>query len=265
MDTNIFINEALNSGIVNYLNKENSDDFITVIVDTLVSIYGELDIINPYKTKNESSIGGFDYNLSKYGYSKENISIFKKNVMNFYTTKEQKPNKYFNLIEKNLIDMFFSKYKSVDKSKLDIELFKSKLTFEGNPLNEMYSDDKNEIEKYYNLKKNEIDYNITYEMIVEDKLSDEAYTSLGYSLDNIKDMNEQQILEINNKIFEHYNINKDSEDRYVRLEQALEYYKEFPKKQEEPKKENGYTEIVLILGFVLGSLITIAIIVGVLK
>ena len=265
MDGNVFINEALNSGITNYLNKENSNDFMTVIVDTLVAIYGELDIINPYKTKNESSIGGFDYNVSKYGFSKEKLSLFKQNVLNFYLSKDEKPNKYFNSIEKDLIDMFFYKYSAIDKTKVDIEAFKSKLTFEGNELNEMYSTNKKEIEKYYNLKKDQLEMNLTYTKLNNDTLSEEAYKAVGYSLDNISNMNEAQIHEINEKVFDYYGIDKTKEDKYVRLEQALEYYKEFPKKQEEPKKENGYTEIVLILGFVLGSLITIAIIVGVLK
>ena len=264
MDTNIFVNEAINNGILNYLNKENGDDFITIIINTLISIYGELDIINPYKTKNEGSIGGFDYNISKYGYSKERISVFKQNIMNFYLSKEVKPNKYFNVIEKELIDMFFLKVKSVGKEKSEIDEFKKNLAFENTPLNNTYSVDKKEIDRYFNLKNKELDFNFTYTKIDNTTLSDEAYTSLGYSLDNIKNMNEQQLMEINNKIFEHYNIDKTSEDKYLRVEQALAYYNEFPKK-EEIKKENGYTEIFLILGFVIGSLTIISIIVGVLS
>ena len=264
MDTKVFVNDAINNGILNYLNKVNSDDFMTVVIDTLVTIYGELDIINPYKTNNESSIGGFDYNITKYGYSKENLSIFKQNVMNFYLSKDEKPNKYFNVIEKELIDMFFYKYSAIDKSKIDMELFKEKLTFEGNSLNDMYSTDKKEIEKYYRLKNKQLDLNIKYTKIDSNTLSDEAYTALGYSIDNIKNMNEAQIMEINNKVFDYYNIDKTKEDKYIRLEQALEYYKQFPKK-EESKKENGYTEIFLLLGFVLGSLVVIGVIVGVLS
>ena len=264
MDTKVFVNDAINIGILNYLNKVNSDDFMTVVIETLIAIYGELDIINPYKTNNESSIGGFDYNISKYGYSKENLSIFKQNVMNFYLSKDEKPNKYFNIIEKELIDMFFIKYNSIEKSKIDVEVFKGKLAFEGSKLNEEYSTDKKEIEKYYNLKYKQLDLNISYTKINKNTLSDEAYISLGYSIDNIKKMNENQLLEINNKIFKYYNIDETKDDKYIRLEQALEYYKEFPKK-EEPKKENGYTEIYLILGFVLGSLLVIGIIVGVLS
>ena len=59
MNTNIFVNEAITSGIENYLNKVNDDDFMTIVIKTLISIYGELDIINPYKTKNESIIIGY--------------------------------------------------------------------------------------------------------------------------------------------------------------------------------------------------------------
>ena len=263
MNTNIFVNEAITSGIENYLNKVNEDDFMTIVIKTLIAIYGELDIINPYKTKNESSMGGFDDNFDKFGYSKENISLFKQNVMDFYLTKDEKDNKYFNVIEKQLIDMFFLKVKDIDKNKINFDDFKKLISFEDTDLNETYSTDKKEITRYYRLKEKELDFDPSFSKMKSNTLSDEAYLSLGYSLDNIKNMNEQQILEINNKVFDYYNIDKTKEDKYIRLEQALLYFKEFPKK-EEPKKENGYTEIFLIGGFVLVSLIVITIIVGVL-
>ena len=88
MNQNIFVNDAINEGILNYINNINSDDFITIIIKTLISIYGELDIINPYKTNTESGLGSFDENITKYGYKLEELSLFKQNVMNFYLTKK---------------------------------------------------------------------------------------------------------------------------------------------------------------------------------
>ena len=81
MEQNFFINEAFTIGIKNYLEKNNSNDFITNIIETLINIYGELDIINPYKTNTESGMGSFDENITKFGYSKENLSLFKQNTL----------------------------------------------------------------------------------------------------------------------------------------------------------------------------------------
>lgn len=260
MNQNIFINEAINTGILNYLNNVNGDEFITIVIKSLVSIYGELDIINPYKTNTESGLGSFDENITKFGYSSEELSLFKQNVMNFYLTKNDMPNKYFNIIEKQLIDMYFYKISSVVKNNADS--FVNLIQFEGSNLNTVYSADKEEIKRYYDYKKKMLNTSIKYTAVENNTLNKEAYEILGYSYDNIASMNEDQLYDINNKVFEYFGIDQSNEDKYIRLEQAVKYYKHFPK--EEKKVENGYVEFLLLSGFISLSLLVVTIVVGVL-
>ena len=261
MNQDIFVNEAINEGITNFVEGKNTQDFITIIVCTLVNIFGQLDVVNPYKTKSEKS---FDNNLTKFGYSKESLSLFKQNVLNFYLSKEQCPNKYFNKIEKQLIDMFFLKIKKVNTQDSEIAAFKSYIQFENSTLNQKYSNDNKEISKYFNYKNKMLTFNINYKIEPQNKLNREAYEVLGYSYDNIVNMNEQQIANINQKIFEYYKIDSTKEDRFLRLDQAIAYFKQFPKKEEQ-KPENGYTEFILLVAFVIISILSIAIVVGVLS
>ena len=258
MEQNFFINEAFTIGIKNYLEKNNSNDFITNVIETLINIYGELDIINPYKTNTESGMGSFDENITKFGYSKENLSLFKQNVMNFYLTKENVPNKYFDKIEKDLIDMFFLKVKSVNTTDETFKKFESYLKFDDDR-----SLNKNEIKRYYNYKKRMLNTDIKYVLEENNTLSKEAYEILNYSYDNIMNMNKDQLFDINNKVFDFFKIDQSKEDKYIRLEQAIMYYKGFGK-LEDKKEENGYVEFLLLSGFIAISILTITIIVGVL-
>lgn len=261
MNDNIFVNEAINSGILNFINNTNSNDFTTIIIKTLIHIYGQLDIINPYKTNSESS---FDDNITKFGYKKEDLSIFKQNVMNFYLSINEHPNKYFNEIEKQLIDMYFIKVKKTKQDIIDIENFKKMIQFESTELNSLYSINNGEISKYFSFKSKLNSCNIKYYLIENNTLNKEAYEFLGYSYDNINNMNNQQIAEINKKIFEYFKIDDTKDDKYLRVDQAIAYYKQFPKKQE-LKKENGYVELVLLSAFVLVSILAIIIVVVVLS
>lgn len=261
MNQNIFINEAINAGILNYLNNTNNDDFITIIIKTLISIYGELDIINPYKTNTESGLGSFDENITKFGYSLEELSLFKQNIMNFYLTKNETPNKYFNKIEKQLIDMYFCKLKSMNMKTEDS--FKSLIQFEDSNLNSLFSTDKEEIKRYFDYKNKFLNSNINYKVIENNTLNKDAYEIVGYSYDNIIQMNQEQLKEIDNKVFEYFKIDQTKEDKYIRLEQAVEYHKYFYTK--ENKTENGYAEFLLLSTFVSISILVVLVVVGVLS
>lgn len=258
MNQNIFINEAFTIGIKKYLENKENNDFLTVVIKTLINIYGELDIINPYKTNTESGMGGFDENIIKYGYSKENLSLFKQDMMDYYLTKEQVPNKYFNKIEKDLIDMFFLKINSVNHDETIFNNFKSYLLF-----NNEKSIDKTEIERYFSYKLKMLNTDIKYQLVENNTLSKEAYEILGYSYDNIIKMSKNELFDINNKVFDYFKIDQTKDDKYIRLDQSIMYYKEFGYK-ESKKEENGYVEFLLLSGFIAVSILAITVIVGVL-
>lgn len=261
---NIFVNEAINLGIENYINKTAENDFITIIIKSLIIIYGDLDIVNPFKTKNENGMGGLDANLSKYGYSKDKISIFKQNVLNFYLTQNEKPNKYFNQIEKNLIDMYFYKLASITVECNDD--FYNSLLIDGTELNNIYSTNKKEIRKYYTFKQKVLNTKIEFIKLESNTLTQEAYELAGYSYDNIVNINEAELARINSKVFEFFQINEADENRFVRLEQAIAYHKEFSIQKEEVDNhgKEGKVEFILLMGFISISIIIMLVTVGIL-
>ena len=75
----IFINEGINQGIVNYIKYMNNEEIDKVhyfefyVIKTLTIIYGEINIINPFKLKKEES---FYKNLSLFGLKKSELNLF---------------------------------------------------------------------------------------------------------------------------------------------------------------------------------------------
>ena len=115
----VFINNALNDSIVLYCqsskDKEslNYNSFLVCVMRMLCIIYDEDKLIDAYYKKSEDE---FDKIIMKYGYPKEELDKFKDNFQKFYEfdigQKDRtikKKNKYFNLVQKSLIDMLVSK------------------------------------------------------------------------------------------------------------------------------------------------------------
>ena len=130
MESNIFINQAFTNAINLYLeNKQSSDSiefstFPVMVIRTLILIYGELDIINPFRTNNEDRMGGFDSNLTKFGFSKRALTNF-KNCFQKCIENQTHPNIYFLKVEKYLIDMFFYRKKVINNTEEQIKSFQS--------------------------------------------------------------------------------------------------------------------------------------------
>ncbi len=116
---NLFICSALNDALKLYIDSKDKkgsleyNNFMCSVIRMLVLIYGEEDIIDSYE-KNDTEL--FDSLLTKYGYSIEEINNFKVIFEKFYRfdLRQQhkaikKKNKYFNLVQKYLIDMMVKK------------------------------------------------------------------------------------------------------------------------------------------------------------
>ena len=114
---NPFINDVINKAIEDYLKFKATPDnpffstFPVMAIRTLIYIYGELDIINPYITRNEQSLGGFDGNLTKYGFQEEKVEDFKAAFLNYQEllTKNVIPNSGMLTIQKYLMEMYLMK------------------------------------------------------------------------------------------------------------------------------------------------------------
>ena len=115
---NKFINEAINEMFSIYNRSKEQplsieyNSFLSSVIRMLVLIYGE-DVLKCYEDKDNN---GFVNTILKYGYESNLYEDFIIICNKFYKSelkKEDKPikkkNKYFNLVQKHLIDMMIQR------------------------------------------------------------------------------------------------------------------------------------------------------------
>ena len=114
---NIFINEFIENGINNYLlMKENKiykkeHIFEFYIIEALCKIYGEINIINPYKIQSENS---FKCNLLMYGLTEKEMNLlftYFKQYENWLESDNVGKTDLTIKIEKMLITMIIIKFR----------------------------------------------------------------------------------------------------------------------------------------------------------
>ena len=110
----VFVNNAINNMFFTYNRSKEQEcsieynSFMSTVIRMLVLIYGD-DIVRAYDTNNEDL---FNKTILKYGYDVNLFVDFKTTCDKFYKAelkKEdkaiKKKNKFFNLVQKHLIDM----------------------------------------------------------------------------------------------------------------------------------------------------------------
>ena len=112
-DRYVFVNNAINDSIIlyeQYKDEEesiNKECFLACVMEMLSLIYDEETIMDAYYNKDEDS---FKRLITEYGYDKydEFIDSLEKYYEMDYAQKDsqiKKKNKYFNIVQKELIDM----------------------------------------------------------------------------------------------------------------------------------------------------------------
>lgn len=269
---NIFINEAFDNSIKEYLNAKgvNNDivnnSFAVMFLKMLAIIYGEVDILNPYILKNEKS---FQQNITKFGYSNEDYEKFINNYQNYYDIEKEnnslsikKSNPYFVDIQKQLIDMFCKKkfaYKvsNIEEKEFFSLLYTSKTT---HPLRSSYNyltaNNIREVEDYFYEQIDKIP-----EELAKPKKSNvlniEAYEILNYSLTDIANMDPESVDRVNENVYDFFEIDENAENRVDLLNQAVENYKRYNTKL---TSGNGYVDILLVIGVVVTVILILAVI-----
>lgn len=252
MKNDNFINEAFTVAINDYLESKNHPEgikynsFLVVVIRLLTIIYDELDVLNPFYLNNEQA---FNDNLEKYGYSYNNIVLFKNTFLSYY----QKENSVdFINIQKMLIDMFALKKKSMDIKESEINSFKDLLytPTSTNALitsyNFLMSKDIYEIQKYFD----KIISENVYKKPSKPKktLNIDAYEILKYSLEDINKMDADELENVNKKVYNYFDINENAINKDYLLDKAVFDYNH-------PKVSlstgNGYVDILLILSIIV--------------
>lgn len=268
MENNIFINQAFTNAIQLYItNKDKVENiefssFPVLVIRSLIAIYGELDIINPYRTNNENRMGGFNSNLTKFGFSKEELEKFKEEFQKYMDTKNQiqLSNQYIINIEKYLIDMYCCRKKNVNIKEEETENFKKNLyiSTNSNPVIQKEIQQRNLnykiIEQYFFSKLFELNHNFILTPYKKNTLFPEAYTVLGYTLDNIAQMNEKTLEQLNKQIYAFFKINYKDENSQERLKEAVNYYKQYGNSI---TTGNGYVDMLLLLSIIATIMMTL--------
>lgn len=265
----VFVNKALEKAINDYLSScENPqgltfNSFLVVVIRSLISIYSELDIINP-KVMNDEQL--LKKNLAKFDYSNTEIELFLSSLQ-LYLEFEENNNKkikvknpYFIEIEKRLVDMFIKKKLNFYITNEEYKEFYDLLytPYSKNPLRVSYnfleSSDVMFIDNYF---KKEMKDNVKVILPKEKHyLNVKAYELLNYSFDNIKKMEGSELDKVNSLVYDYFKIRENAINKEYLLEKAIEAK---IRENEKVTSGNGYTDILLIMSVVCTCLMVLGI------
>ena len=261
MDNKCFINEAFTYAINEYLSSKNLPEsekynsFFAVVIRSLMTIYDELDILNPFYFNDETLLYT---NMTKYGYGNVEIDELFKELQKYY---DKENDDGFIFIEKRLVDMFIEKYKSMNLSEDEINKFRILLYSPKaqNPLmvsyNFLMANNPNEIIDYF---EKQLEENVKVEPEpIKETLNLEAYEILKYSLEDIKNMSANELDDVNKKVYNYFDINSNAINKKYLLDKAVYDYNH-------PKSAlstgNGYVDILFILSIIATLVMVIFII-----
>ena len=249
-----FINPVLSHAIEMYLKYKdhpedpNFSEFTVMVVRTLVFIYGELDILNPYITHNEHMMGGFDSNITKYGFSIDALTDFKNQFLKFVEEQQKniRPNSAFIKIQKYLIDMYSYKQKTMNLPIDQLMLFKKYLYIPENSEKiaeiNRYLINPQEIIGYLNSKIYETNHNFILEPVKRETLNTDAYILLGYNMNQINNLNDTDLKAVNEQIYRFFRVDSNSPNSKELLDKAVNYYKRYGNRI---TTGNGYVDFLL--------------------
>ncbi len=265
-----FINEALNKAINDYLisrDKEESilyNSFLVVVIRMLINIYGELDIINPYQTKNEKA---FDDNLMKYGATKEAIDNFKRTLDGYYQIDKRNAhsvrreyNPYFIDVQKLLIDFFTLKRINYGLTSSDSKDFFDLLYTPGTSnvlrLSDNYLNAENEYEVAEYFKES---YKVVPKVKEEEKkdlFSFDVYKYFNISIADISKMSKEEVTKLNNQIYTSLDISSTAVNKDYLLKEKI---KELTSPKPAMTTGNGYVDILLVMSIIVTGIMVVVI------
>lgn len=267
----VFINNAFTKACDCYLDSNDNvkgvmyNSFLVVVIRMLVSIYSELDIINPKVMGDEDLL---KVNLCKFGYSKMDVEVFLSNMELFYefenvnnNDKFRKRNPYFIIIQKELIDMFIKKKLNFYITNDEVREFYDLLytPYATNPLrvsfNYLHAKDILKIDRYFRIEMKE---NVKIILPKEKHLLNAlAYEMINYNYDYVKNLDSSEIDKINSQVYDYFKIRENAINKEYLLEKEIE---RIVKENNKVTSGNGYVDILLVLSVICTVLMLLGIV-----
>lgn len=222
---NSFINDSISHGISNYILIKQGKDydkahiFEVYIIRCLCKIYGDLNIINPYRIGNENS---FKSNLIMYGLKVNEMEEF-INLMGEYSIwlnseKQVGKTNITSKIEIILVNMILHRNKSIKFTEEEIEFFDKYFDPVNNnfaTLHSLITKDVSIVPMYWNRKKALLYGNVKLKLIRTDLLSSSTYDKYGLDKETLEKMSEEKVRNINNRILEKENEEKNRSKKFI--------------------------------------------------
>lgn len=253
---NYFINNAIDTMIRRYLNEQNNN-ILDYIINSLILIYGEHDIINPFQLDKEELLVE---NMTKFNYPKESIYNFYELLDNFYLKEKNnlKPNPYLYEIQKELINMFVFRKVIKNCGTDEVKDFKETLflkssqnEFALNIVETYLKENAEELENYFleGMKKEP-------PKKVKSLLSPEAYRVINQDYTTVNLLSCEEVERINNLVYDALNVRKNAINFDYLFDKALA---DFYKKDEKLTSGNGYVDTLLVMS-VIATIVMVVIV-----
>lgn len=206
-----FINEFIDCGIRNYLLMkdnvmyEKEHTFEMYVIKALCKIYGEINIINPYKIQSENSL---KCNLLMYGLSEKEMEL----LFSYFDMYEEwldsdnvGKTDLTTKIEKMLINMILIKSRKRNIDEHTLEWFDSFFDPVDNNLAKLHSlitVDNDVVPNYWKRKKLGLSNKVNLVDIRTDLLAKDDYATYGINIKDVEKMSHDQVKVLNDKIQE---------------------------------------------------------------
>ena len=222
---NSFINDSISYGISNYMLIKQGKDydkahiFEVYVIRCLCKIYGDVNIINPFRIGNENS---FKSNLIMYGLKVNEMEEFIKLMRDYskWLNSEKQVGKtdITSKIEIILINMVIERNKSVKFSDKEIEFFDKYFDPVNNnfaTLHNLITKDISIVPMYWSRKKSLLSSDIKFKLIRNDLLSSSLYNKYGLDKDTLESMSEEKVRNINNRILEKEKLDNKRSKKFI--------------------------------------------------
>jgi len=194
-------------------------DYFVYIIMMLTFIYSKTDITNPYLARFNNGVKVLKNNLLKYGLPEDKLYKFFNDMNNFLEIDNYNKvynlykNDYFISLQEDLIDMYLYKVKTLDIKKDDVNKFMELLYSSKSKnasirkINELYNTNIDGSIRYFNMMFSKNDYDIKLVPKKNDLFDLRVYNLFDIDTNDIVEVNANTLDNINNGIYNYFQIN----------------------------------------------------------